>query len=469
MKKRYHILDSAKQQPVSPNDLTRLLSQNSQLMLPLVELVEQCRGAVDEVIDVTGRAAIQAVLELSAQQVTGGKLSQPGKKRRGDVVRWGRQPGRVNLSNRKLRVSKPRLRKRSGGEVKVPAYEAMQDDERLGARMLDILMKGVSTRNYAGVIGAMAGTAGVSKSAVSREAVEAAEKSIDEVLTRRLDELDLLVIYVDGLIFADHVVLAAVGVDRRGNKHVLGLQHAATESTAAAEDLLRGMVERGVSTEKNRLFVLDGSKALRAAVRRVFGKVPVQRCRAHKLRNVVERLPKAERDQAKAAIRAAWRLGAQDGQARLEKLAQWYEGDWPEAAVSLREGMEECFTINRLGAPPSLHRCLATTNIVESPNAGVRRRTRRVTRWKGRGHGVSLGHGCIPRYREKLPQDHGLQGSVDARRHPQSGQGHSSKGCLVQCSFTPPPYKPSTTIGTLSEKLFLDTYRVDAPSSNILA
>ena len=100
-------------QPVSPNDLTRLLSQNSQLMLPLVELVEQCRGAVDEVIDVTGRAAIQAVLELSAQQVTGGKLSQPGKKRRGDVVRWGRQPGRVKLSNRKLRVSKPRLRKRS--------------------------------------------------------------------------------------------------------------------------------------------------------------------------------------------------------------------------------------------------------------------------------------------------------------------------------------------------------------------
>ena len=367
MKKRYHILDSAKQQPVSPNDLTRLLSQNSQLTL-----VEQCRGAVDEVIDVTGRAAIQAVLELSAQQVTGGKLSQPGKKRRGDVVRWGRQPGRVKLSNRKLRVSKPRLRKRSGGEVKVPAYEAMQDDERLGARMLDILMKGVSTRNYAGVIGAMAGTAGVSKSAVSREAVEAAEKSIDEVLTRRLDELDLLVIYVDGLIFADHVVLAAVGVDRQGNKHVLGLQHAATESTAAAEDLLRGMVERGVSTEKNRLFVLDGSKALRAAVRRVFGKVPVQRCRAHKLRNVVERLPKAERDQAKAAIRAAWRLGAR----QLEKLAQWY--DWPEAAVSFPSR-----SVSPSTAWVRRRRCIAAwPRTVESPNAGVRRRTRRVTRWK---------------------------------------------------------------------------------------
>jgi len=382
VKKPYHIIDSAKQGRVSPNELTRLLSQNAQLMLPLVELIEQCRGAVDEVIDVAGRAAIQAVLELSAQQVTGGELSQPGKKRSSEVVRWGRQSGRVRLSDRKLRVDKPRLRKRSGGEVEVPAYAAMQDDERLGARMLDILMKGVSTRNYAGVIGAMAGTVGVSKSAVSQETIEAAEKSIDEVLTRRLDELDLLVIYVDGLIFSGHTVLVAVGVDREGNKHVLGLEHAATENAVAAEDLLTGLVERGISPEKRRLFVLDGSKALRRAVRRIFGDVPVQRCRAHKLRNVRDRLPKDERDQAKAAIRAAWRLEAKNGQARLEKLASWYQSDWPAAAASLREGVEECFTINRLGLPPSLHRCLATTNIVESPNAGVRRRMRRVTRWK---------------------------------------------------------------------------------------
>lgn len=381
MKKPYHIIDSKKQERVSPDELTRLLSQNAQLMLPLVKMIEQCRGAVDEVIDVTGRAAIQAVLELSAQQVTGGDLTQPGKKRSGEVVRWGRQSGRVKLSDRKLQVAKPRLRKRSGGEVEVPAYEAMQDDERL-SRMLDILMKGVSTRSYSGVISEMAATVGVSKSAVSRETIEAAEKKIDELFVRRFDDVDLLVIYVDGLIFSGHTVLAAVGVDGEGNKHVLGLQHAATENAAAAEELLTSLVERGVSPEKRRLFVLDGSKALRRAVRRIFGDVPVQRCRAHKLRNVVDRLPKDERDQAKAAIRAAWRLEAKDGQARLEKLAEWYEGDWPDAAASLREGLEECFTINRLGLPPSLHRCLATTNIVESPHAGVRQRTRRVTRWK---------------------------------------------------------------------------------------
>ena len=223
MKKPYHILDSAKQQRLRPDELTRLLSQNAQLMLPLVELIEQCRGSRRRGHRRHRRAAIQAVLELSAQQVTGGDLSQPGKKRAGDVLRWGRQSGRVNLSDRKLRVAKPRLRKRSGGEVEVPAYEALQDDERLGSRMLDILMKGVSTRQYSGVISEMADTVGVSKSAVSRDTIEAAEKKIDELFARRFDDVDLLVIYVDGLIFSGHTVLAAVGVDAEGQQARPGL------------------------------------------------------------------------------------------------------------------------------------------------------------------------------------------------------------------------------------------------------
>ena len=275
-------------------------------------------------------------------------------------------------------MSKPRLRKRSGGEVEVPAYAAMQDDERLGARMLDILMKGVSTRNYAGVIGAMAGTVGVSKSAVSQETIEAAEKSIDEVLTRRLDELDLLVIYVDGLIFSDHVVLAAVGVDGQGNKHRAGPAACRHREHRRRRRLADRHSRAGRIRRKNRLACSMDRRPCRGRCGGG-GKVPVQRCRAHKLRNVVERLPKAERsgqsgDPGRLAAGSSRRTSA-------AKLAQWYEGDWPEAAASLREGMEECFTINRLGVPPSLHRCLATT-IVESPNAGVRRRTRRVTRWK---------------------------------------------------------------------------------------
>lgn len=382
MKRSYHIEDSEGKRIERVEELTRVLSRNGQALAPLLELVADCRGAVDEIIDVAGRAAIQAVLELSAQEATGEALRQPGKKRAGDIVRWGRQAGRVSLSDRKLRVSKPRLRSRGGEEVAVPVYEAMQRDERLGERMLEILLSGVSTRRYEGVISEMADTAGVSKSSVSRETIEASGKALGELLERRFEEKDLIIVYVDGLRFGEQTVIAAVGVDRAGRKHVLGLQHGATENAAAAEDLLTGLVERGLSPEKKRLFVIDGSKALRTAIRKVFGSSPVQRCRAHKLRNVLERLPEDQRQQAQAAVRAAWKLDAKQGLAQLAKLAEWYERDWPAAAAALREGAEECFTINRLGVPPSLWRCLATTNIIESPNAGVRLRTTRITRWQ---------------------------------------------------------------------------------------
>lgn len=172
-------------------------------------------------------------------------------------------------------------------------------------------------------------------------------------------------------------------MDAEGRKHVLGIQQGATENAAAVEDLLHQLVARGVKPEAKRLFVIDGAKALRAAIHRVFGpQHPVQRCRNHKIRNVVERLPEDQKDQVKAALRAAYRLEAKEGMARLKKLAEWLEQEQPAAAASLREGLEECFTINRLGIPPTLHRCLATTNLIESPQSGVRMRTRRVCRWR---------------------------------------------------------------------------------------
>jgi transposase-like protein len=223
----------------------------------------------------------------------------------------------------------------------------------------------------------------VSKSNVSREAAEAGEEALKELLERRFDEVDLLVIYIDGMMFGEHHVISAVGVDRAGQKHVLGMQPGATENAAAVEDLLQQLVARGVNPKAKRLFVIDGAKALRAAISKVFGpQHPVQRCRNHKIRNVVERLPEEQKDQVKAAMRASYKLEAKEGMARLRKLADWLDQEQPAAANSLREGLEECFTINRLGIPPSLHRCLATTNLIESPQSGVRMRTRRVCRWR---------------------------------------------------------------------------------------
>lgn len=382
MKKAYRTI--GKQGKVNEQELIGFLVKNGQGLLPMVDLIEQCQVACNELIDVTGRAAIQAVLQLSAMEAAGGPPQQ-GKRRVGDVVFYGRQPGQVFLSDRKLEVERPRLRRKGskGHEVEVPAYAAMRDQKQMRARMLDTLLHGVSTRNYKAVIPEMAETAGVSRSAVSRAAIEASEAELDALLNRRFDDLKLLVIYVDGLIFGDYTMIGAVGVDIEGNKHVLGIREGATENSTVITALLEDIVARGVDAKRKMLFVIDGSKALRAAINAVFGAhQPVQRCRAHKLRNVLDYLPKEDRPQVKSVLRAAWKLPPKEGMARIKKLAAWLDQKYPSAAGSLIEGLEECFTINCLDVPPSLCRCLATTNIIESPHAGVRIQTRRVTHWQ---------------------------------------------------------------------------------------
>jgi transposase-like protein len=267
--------------------------------------------------------------------------------------------------------------------VEIPAYTAMQDQSPLGDHMLDTLLHGVSTRNYKEVIPQMAETIGVSKSSVSRQAIEASEAELEALLSRRFDDLKLLIIYMDGVVFGEHTMIGAVGVDAEGRKHVLGIREGATENATVVAELLEDIVARGVDPKQKRLFIIDGSKALRAAINAVFGAhQPVQRCRAHKLRNVLDHLPEEQKNQVKSLMRAAWKMEAKAGMARIRKLAEWLEREYPSAAASLLEGLEECFTINRLGVPPSLQRCLATTNIIESPHAGVRIRTRRVTNWQ---------------------------------------------------------------------------------------
>ena len=382
MKRKYHIV--GKQGKRNEQELREHLCRNGQFLLPMVELVEQARMVVDEVIEVLGRASIEAVLDLSAAQIAGPR--QPGRRGEGEVVWYGSQAGRVRLRDRKLTVRRPRLRRRGvgqRGEVPVPAYEAMQQENGLEQKMLHTLLHGVSSRHYQKVVPEMAETVGVSRSAVSREAKEAAEGKFQELLERRFEDFDLLVIYLDGMHFGEYTMIAAVGVDREGRKQLLGLQEGATENAAAAKALLERLVAQGVDPEKRLLFVIDGSKALRAAITAVFGaQHAVQRCRIHKLRNVLEQLPEEQKDQARSTIRAAWRLEPKEGMARLRKLADWFEEAYPSAAASLQEGLEECFTLNRLGVPASLHRCLATTNLIESPQSGVRMRTRRICHWR---------------------------------------------------------------------------------------
>jgi hypothetical protein len=306
-----------------------------------------------------------------------------------------------------------------GGELEIPAYEAMQTNSRLGQRLLEILMHGVSTRHYRQVLPEMAQTVGVSKSSVSREFVDASEKALKELAERRFDEQDLLIVYLDGLVFGEQHVIAAIGVDSEGYKHVLGLRDGASENATVCQALLADLVERGVKPGRRRLFVIDGSKALRAAIDAVYGKDnPVQRCRNHKRKNVLDHVSDPMKDTMKATMNAAYRLDADQGMARLEKLAKMLEQEHPSAAASLREGLAETFTVNRLGLPATLRRCLCTTNV--NRVAALRRtptnRPREpLARWR---NGVPLGRDGLVEHGAIVPLHHGIPAVVDAGSEP---------------------------------------------------
>jgi transposase-like protein len=392
MNEAYQVVssDDTKGLPDS-KEISGVLARDRQLILPLVDLVEQAQCAIDDLVDVMGRATIEAVLQMSAAQLAGPK--QQGRKTDRDVVYHGTQRGRVALKERQLGVTRPRLRKRKrddgepqdgeSGEVEIPAYEAMQKDARLADRMLDIMMAGVSTRRYEDVLPEMAQTVGVSKSQVSREFIESGERLLKQLAERDFSETDILVVYVDGLQFGKYHVICAVGVDAGGHKHVLGFREGATENAEVATALLEDLASRGLSSDRRRLFVIDGSKALRKAIDQVFGKEnPVQRCRNHKVRNVLGHLPKDQHDQAKSTMKAAFKLNAEEGIAKLKQYASWLQQDWPSASASLHEGLDELFTINRLGLPSKLRRCLGTTNLIDNSHSAVRQRSARVKHWR---------------------------------------------------------------------------------------
>ena len=309
---------------VTHRQMAEFLAKEGQLLLPMVDLISQAECAVDEVIDVMGRATIEAVLRMSAEQLAGPR--QQGK--RGDQREFyyhGTQPGRVALKERQLRVDKPRLRRKRSQpdevtEAEIPAYETMRKDGRLGDRMLAILLNGVSTRKYKEVLPQMADQVGISKSQISRENIEAGERLLKDLAERDFSDKDILIIYIDGIQFGDYHVIGAVGVDTEGHKHVLGLHEGATENAVVVKALLDELVCRGIKADRRRLFVIDGSKALRTAIDQVYGRQnPVQRCRNHKLRNVQGHLPKYQQDQATAMLRADWKLDEKQVNQKIEK------------------------------------------------------------------------------------------------------------------------------------------------------
>ena len=332
-----------------------------------------------------GLGVLTELMEEEVEEVVGPK----GRHDHGrTAVRHGHEDGEVTLGGRRVAVRRPRARAVDGeSEVALATYEHFADRDPLQRVVLERMLAGVSTRRYPRTqepVGEAVetGSRSTSKSAVSRSFVERTRESLAQLMGRDLGDMRLAVMMVDGIELKGRTNIVALGITTQGVKIPLGLWEGSTENATVATALLSNLVERGLDPEQGILFVLDGGKALRKAVRSVFGEVPVQRCIRHKERNVMGHLAERDRPQVKARLRRAW---AETDHARalqqLQVLAGELDRTHPGAAGSLREGMEETLTVIRLGIRGKLKRTLESTNACESMIEIVRRTQRNVKHW----------------------------------------------------------------------------------------
>jgi putative transposase len=291
------------------------------------------------------------------------------------------------LGGRRVAVNRPRARGVDGHELNLPSWREWSRRDPLTERAIEQMVLGVSTRRYARSLEPLPPTTdvrGISKSAVSERFVYGTERKLAELMSRELNRFSFTALFIDGVHFGEHVVLAAVGVDEHGDKHVLGLREGATEDAAACKALLADLIERGLDAEHSLLVVIDGAKALHKAVVEVFGaRALIQRCREHKKRNVSDSLPERLRTSVRSAMNQAYATGDPKRARRLlDSLARRLEDQHPGAAASLREGLDETLTVIRLGLPDSLERVLSSTNLIENLFSRVREIGRRVRRWQ---------------------------------------------------------------------------------------
>ncbi|MGZ6639860.1 MAG: IS256 family transposase [Solirubrobacteraceae bacterium] len=332
-----------------------------------------------------GLGVLAELMEEEVDEVVGPKGKHDPERA---AVRHGHEAGEVTLGGRRVQVDRPRVRSADGrAELPLQTYAHFADRDPLTKSVLERMLAGVSTRRYQRTqepVGSEVERAArsTSKSSVSRMLVERTRRSLGELMSRRLDDVRLAVMMIDGLELQGRTNVVALGITTEGVKIPLGLWEGSTENATVATALLSDLVERGLDPAQGILFVIDGAKALRKAIRNVFGDAPVQRCLRHKERNVTEHLPERDRPLVKQRLRRAWAL---EDHARaldqLRRLAGELDSSHPGAAGSLREGIEETLTLTRLGVSGNLKRTLESTNPCESMIEIVRRTQRNVKRW----------------------------------------------------------------------------------------
>lgn len=330
-----------------------------------------------------GMKALDVLLEQDREAICGPAYARA---RQEGAQRWGSSAGRLVMGGQRVSVRKPRVRQ-NGREVELPSWAAFADKDPLNERTVEQVALGVSTRGYRRSVEDLPSELdadSTSKSAVSRRLVSLTQQQLDAWLARDLSAERIAAVMVDGIEVAGHTVIVALGITETGEKQPLGLWDGATENSAVCQSLLDNLVQRGLDPQRAYLFAIDGSKALRKAIRDTFGdRVLVQRCQEHKLRNVLAHLPKKLHASVGKTIRDAYRSPSKAiAKRRLLQLVARFESTHTGAAASLKEGLDETLTLKDLGLAEALERTLSTTNPIENLNGTIRRIQRRVRHWR---------------------------------------------------------------------------------------
>lgn len=355
-----------------------------QLPLPLLAVLADTRTAFFGLCLDAGQQVLRAMMEQDRERLCGLK-HVPNPDRR--AYRGGSVRGEVTLGGRRIAVTRLRARSVNGHELALPSFAYAARRDPLDARTLEAIALGVTTRKYRRALDPLpmgVRERAVAKSSVSRRFVALTSAQLTTWLAQPLDDLDVRIVLIDGLHFRDHVILIALGVDSHGQKHVLALREGTTENATVCKALLADVRERGLELERPVLFVIDGGTGLRKAIRESCGATAiVQRCQVHKRRNVLEHLPEGMRPRVRHVLDEAYGLtDAALAKRRLLQLAAGLDQSHPGAAASLREGLDETLTLQRLGLAGALYRTLRSTNAIENLNGLVGHFVRHVRRWR---------------------------------------------------------------------------------------
>jgi putative transposase len=360
----------------------------TQRHLPLIDLLVDTRAELMDLAVASGLKVLQTMLEDDRTVICGRRYQHRVER---EASRAGTVPSEVVLGGRKVALRRPRVRA-NGEEVPLPTFQAMASEDPLNRRVVEQMLVGVATRQYARSLDPLPATMvsrGTSKSAVSRRFVAKTAAQLTAWRSTPLDSLELVALLVDGVHIGEHCIVVALGIDHTGRKHALGLWDGSTENASVCQSLLSDLQSRGLRTDRSLLVILDGSKALHKAVTQTFGSAAlIQRCQVHKLRNILEHLPDGQRPWVRAIVARAYKqVDVAIARRLLQDLARRLEDRYPSAAASVREGLDETLTILTLGLSDRLRQSVATTNAIESLISRTRHVKRNVKRWRG-GHMV---------------------------------------------------------------------------------